>query len=170
MFDWTYTFAPSAHRHPRAPSAPPPTHVPPPPPHMGTISWRSWKSNSQFQAPVLVESAKLRKHQHENKTGGNWGEKGLSPLICPPPPLFPRSRPYYIFARHTTSFLLLKADKQKKWHPQKMHLKCYHSACFYIEQIFIVEVSNNMGKSENDQEDEEPESFGFFSLKLWVTK
>ena len=51
-----------------------------------------------------------------------------------------------------------------------MHLKCYHSACFYIEQIFIVEVSNNMGKSENDQEDEEPESFGFFSLKPWVTK
>ena len=51
-----------------------------------------------------------------------------------------------------------------------MHLKCYHSACFYIEQIFIVEVSNNMGKSENGQEDEEPESFGFFSLKPWVTK
>ena len=27
MFGWTYTFAPSAHRHPRAPSPPPPTHV-----------------------------------------------------------------------------------------------------------------------------------------------
>lgn len=38
-----------------------------------------------------------------------------------------------------------------------------------IVVIFIVEVSNNMGKSENDQEDEEPESFGFFSLKPWVT-
>ena len=54
--------------------------------------------------------------------------------------------------------------------PQKFHLKCYHSAYYCIEQIFIVEVSNNMGKSENDQEDEEAESFGFFSLKPWVSK
>ena len=115
MFGWTDTFTPSAHRHPRATSPP---HPRPPPPHMGTISWRSWKSNSLFQAPILVKSAKLRKHQYENKTGGNWGEKRLSPFICPPPPLFPRSRPYYIFARHT-SFLLLKADKQKNDTPGK---------------------------------------------------
>ena len=115
MFGWTYTFAPSAHRNPRAPSAPP---RPRPPPHMGAISWRSWRNNSLIQAPILVESAKLRKHQCENKTGGNWAEKRLSPFIRPPPPLFPRSRPYYIFARHT-SFLLLKADKQKNDTPRK---------------------------------------------------
>ena len=104
-------------------SSPPPCPLSPPstspPPHMGTISWRSWRSNSLFQAPILVESAKLRKHQYENKTGGNWAEKRLSPFIRPPPPLFPRSRPYYIFARHTTSFLLLKADKQKNDAPRK---------------------------------------------------
>lgn len=58
----------------------------------------------------------------------------------------------------------------KEWRPPKIHSKCYHSAYYCIEQIFIVEVSNNMGKSDNDQEDEEPESFGFFSFKPWVTK
>ena len=117
MFGWTYTFAPSAHRNPRAPSAPPPTHVPPPP-QMGAISWRSWRSNSLIQAPILVESAKLRKHQHENKTGGNWGEKMLSPFICPPPPLFPRSRPYYIFARHTTLFSFRKLANKRMTPPE----------------------------------------------------
>lgn len=55
--------------------------------------------------------------------------------------------------------------------PPENSLKMLPFCVYYcIEQIFIVEVSNNMGKSDNDQEDEEPESFGFFSFKPWVTK
>ena len=42
----------------------------------------------------MDESAKLRKQEHENKTGGNWGEKGclshfLFPITPHPTPLFP---------------------------------------------------------------------------------
>ena len=39
----------------------------------------------------MVESAELRNREHENKTGGNWGEKGrLSPFLFlfPAPPTF----------------------------------------------------------------------------------
>ena len=46
------------------------------------ILWTKWS---------WVGSAKLRKREHEYKTGGNWGEEGRRTSFFPPPPPFPRS-------------------------------------------------------------------------------
>ena len=51
-----------------------------------STAWLTAPQKESFACSKL----RVRKHEHENKTGGNWGEKG-------PPPFFYRSRTH-IFA------------------------------------------------------------------------
>ena len=49
-----------------------------------------------IDAGHVSENTLLRKREHEDKTGGNWGEEGRRTSLFPPLPPFPRSRAYIV--------------------------------------------------------------------------
>ena len=53
--------------------------------------------NCRLRSSSSCLSSLLRKREHQDKTGGNWGEEGRRTSLFPPLPPFPRSRAY-IFA------------------------------------------------------------------------
>lgn len=61
-----------------------PPSSPPPPPILNLLTLER-VSYYPVLGSEIVGSAKLRKHEHKNKAGGNWGE-GALPFSRPCPP------------------------------------------------------------------------------------